>query len=218
MTEECETPFQRCHFEPCTFTHFLDGEVDEHGAPRRIICSVYVDDGRTWDNCAAVCDGFYERLKKRFSITMDAGTHFMIGMDIDFGEGWLKISSSTYIMNMCEKWLDFPIAEYDHVGTPSSRTRAYRRRHPAASLSPRSSQRPQHITAIPSQSQTTTHVLRPDTPNYTRYNPTSTPSLPHSWPCDTYPNTYSYPGADDGSADRREGQPRALRRVHPDRS
>lgn len=118
MTEECETPFQRCHFEPCTFTHFLDGEVDEHGAPRRIICSVYVDDGRTWDNCAAVCDGFYERLKTRFSITMDAGTHFMIGMDIDFGEGWLKISSSTYIMNMCEKWLDFPIAEYDHVGTP----------------------------------------------------------------------------------------------------
>ena len=52
-----------------------------------------VDDGRTWDNCAAVCDGFYERLKKRFSITMDAGTHFMIGMDIAFGEGWLKISS-----------------------------------------------------------------------------------------------------------------------------
>ena len=67
--------------------------VDEHGAPRRIICSVYVDDGRTWDNCAAVCDGFYERLKKKFSITMDAGTHFMIGMDIAFGEGWLKISS-----------------------------------------------------------------------------------------------------------------------------
>ena len=44
MTEEIETPFQRCHFEPCTFTHFLDGQVDEHGAPRRIICSVYVDD------------------------------------------------------------------------------------------------------------------------------------------------------------------------------
>ena len=118
MTEEVETPFQRCHFEPCTFTHFLDGQVDEHGAPRRIICSVYVDDGRTWDNCAAVCDGFYERLKTRFSITMDAGTYFMIGMDIAFGEGWLKISSSTYIMNMCERWLDFPIAEYDYVGTP----------------------------------------------------------------------------------------------------
>ena len=39
-------------------------------------------------------------------------------MDIAFGEGWLKISSSTYIMNMCERWLDYPIVEYDYVGTP----------------------------------------------------------------------------------------------------
>ena len=81
-------------------------------------CCVYVDDGRTWDNCPAVCDDFYTRLKERFSITMDAGTNFMIGMDIAFGEGWLKISSSTYIMNMCERWLDYPIVEYDYVGTP----------------------------------------------------------------------------------------------------
>ena len=40
------------------------------------------------------------RLKERFSITMDAGAHFMIGMDISYGEGWFKICSSTYIMNM----------------------------------------------------------------------------------------------------------------------
>jgi hypothetical protein len=118
MVEDSVTTFQRCHFEPCTFTHFLDGQIDEYGAPRRIICSVYVDDGRTWDNCAAVCDEFYVRLKERFSITMNAGTHFMIGMDIAFGEGWLKISSSTYIKNMCERWLEYPIAEYDYVGTP----------------------------------------------------------------------------------------------------
>ena len=100
MKEDQITPFQRCHHEPCTFTHFLDGQTDANGAPKRIICSVYVDDGRTWDNCVDVCDGFYERLRQRFSITMDAGTHFMIGMDISFGDGWLKICSSTYINNM----------------------------------------------------------------------------------------------------------------------
>ena len=40
-------------------------------------------------------------------------------MDIASGEGWLKIFSSTYIMNMCERWLEYPIAEYDYVGTPN---------------------------------------------------------------------------------------------------
>ena len=119
MKEDQITPFQRCHHEPCTFTHFLDGQTDANGAPKRIICSVYVDDGRTWDNCVDVCDGFYERLRQRFSITMDAGTHFMIGMDISFGDGWLKICSSTYINNMCERWLEYPIAEYDYIGTPA---------------------------------------------------------------------------------------------------
>ena len=118
IKEDTVTPFQRCHFEPCTFTHFRDGQFDENGAPQRIICSVYVDDGRTWDNCPEACDGFYVRLKDRFSITMDAGAHFMIGMDISYGEGWLKICSSTYIMNMCQRWLDYPIDEYDYVGTP----------------------------------------------------------------------------------------------------
>jgi len=45
MKEDQITPFQRCHHEPCTFTHFLDGQTDANGAPKRIICSVYVDDG-----------------------------------------------------------------------------------------------------------------------------------------------------------------------------
>ena len=30
------------------------------GAPTRILCSIYVDDGRTWDNCTAVADAFLE--------------------------------------------------------------------------------------------------------------------------------------------------------------
>ena len=40
---------------------------------------------------------------------MDGASKFMIGMDISLGEGWLKICSSTYIRNMCERWLDYPI-------------------------------------------------------------------------------------------------------------
>ena len=51
MVEEQVTPFKRCHFEPCTFTHFRDGLVDLNGRDQRIVLSVYVDDGRTWDNC-----------------------------------------------------------------------------------------------------------------------------------------------------------------------
>ena len=117
MHEETICPFQRCHFEPCTFVSVIDGEATP---PVRIICSVYVDDGRTWDNCADVCDGFYDRLSARFSITRDGGgLTYMIGMDIALGEGWVRIYSSTYILNMCERWLDYPIGEYDYVGTPS---------------------------------------------------------------------------------------------------
>ena len=43
----------------------------------------------------------------------------MLGMDITMGEGWVRLTSSTYIRNLCQKWLEFPIAEYDHVATPS---------------------------------------------------------------------------------------------------
>ena len=35
------------------------------------------------------------------------------------GEGWLKITSSTYIRSMCARWLDYPIEEYDYVGSPT---------------------------------------------------------------------------------------------------
>ena len=42
----------------------------------------------------------------------------MLGTDIAMGEGWLRISSSTYILNLCQRWLPHPIEEYDHVATP----------------------------------------------------------------------------------------------------
>ena len=120
MKEETVTPFQRCHFEPCASTHFIDGQVDVNGAPQRIACVVYVDAGRTWDNILQrVCDGFYMRLQERFSLTFGGGAEFIIGMDISLGEGWLKITSSTYIMNMCQRWLDYPVEKYDHVSTPA---------------------------------------------------------------------------------------------------
>ena len=43
---------------------------------------------------------------------------YMLGTDIAMGEGWLRISSSTYILNLCQRWLPHPIEEYDHVATP----------------------------------------------------------------------------------------------------
>ena len=69
MEEETETPFQRCHFEPAAFTHFLSPRpvIDEPGrvvydpadaVPERILCLLYVDDGQVWDNSTAACDGF----------------------------------------------------------------------------------------------------------------------------------------------------------------
>ena len=83
MKGETICPFQRCHFEPCTFVSVIDGDAQP---PVRIICSVYVDDGRTWDNCASDCDGFLHRLSQRFSITMDGGgLTYMIGMEIALG-------------------------------------------------------------------------------------------------------------------------------------
>ena len=117
MSEETECPFQRCHFEPCVFVSVIDGMAKP---PKRIICSVYVDDGRTWDNVPDICDAFYERLATRFSITRNGGgLTFMIGIDISLGVGWLKICSTTYIRSMCARWLDYPIEEYDYVGTPA---------------------------------------------------------------------------------------------------
>ena len=68
--------------------------------PERILCLIYVDDGQIWDNAPATCDGFLRRLKQRFSITSDGGgMHFMLGMDITMGEGWVRLTSSTYIID-----------------------------------------------------------------------------------------------------------------------
>ena len=131
MHEEQETPFQRCHYEPSAFTHFVSPRpvVDEPGrvvyadpsaVPERILCLIYVDDGQVWDNVAETCDGFLERLQERFSITRNGGgMSFMIGMDISAGAGWVKLCSSTYIRGMCERWLDYPAHEYDRLSTPS---------------------------------------------------------------------------------------------------
>ena len=82
---------------------------------------IYVDDGQTWDNCSEVCDAFYERLTTRFSTTVGGGgMSYMLGTDIAMGEGWLRISSSTYILNLCQRWLPHPIEEYDHIDTPAT--------------------------------------------------------------------------------------------------
>ena len=132
LMHEPETPYQRCHFEPSTFTHVCDMPtvVNETAttvtlaAPetvKRIILTIYVDDGRTWDNCSAVTDAFYLRLEARFSLTLGAGgpDQYMLGMDIQIGDGWVKLYSATFIKGMCAKWLDHPITEYAQVYTPA---------------------------------------------------------------------------------------------------
>ena len=131
LKEEAQTPFTRCHFEPCAFTHFCSPYVVSEtptkvvyapasAVPERILCLIYVDDGRTWDNCSTVCDAFYKRLGERFAITMEASSlKYMIGMDIELGEGWVRIYTATYITGMCAKWLPYPIEEYEHVDGPA---------------------------------------------------------------------------------------------------
>jgi hypothetical protein len=128
---ETITPFQRCHFEPAAFTHICDHPEVVKETPTRIVLArphtvkrilliTYVDDGRTWDNCADVTDAYYVRLQARFSLTLGMGgtDQFMLGMDIKLGDGWVKLYASTFIKGMCEKWLDAPISEYDQVYTP----------------------------------------------------------------------------------------------------
>ena len=116
---------QRCHFEPACFTHFtgelctvVTGDNVTIDVPERFVCTLYVDDGRTWDNCNALCDAFYDRLGRRFAITM-ADLTFTLGMDISLGEGWLHLISSTFILGLGAKWLDYPIGEYEILDTPA---------------------------------------------------------------------------------------------------
>jgi len=131
MVTETMTPFNRCHFDPCALWHVVDEVVtldtkhlvrsEKPPTEMRINLVIYVDDGRTWDTCAAICDAFYIRLADAFSITLGGGLEFLLGMDISMGEGWLKITSRTYISALCKKWLDHPIEEYKQVYTPADK-------------------------------------------------------------------------------------------------
>ena len=60
--------------------HFHEGFLD-----------LYVDDGCTWDNDAAIGDAFYDRLAKAFAITL---------------------TSETYIRGLCARELSKPILAY----------------------------------------------------------------------------------------------------------
>ena len=78
--EEKETPFNRLHYDPSAFCHVCDEftvtNVTKNKCfatrvdmPLRINLMMYVDDGRTFDNCAPVCDAFMTRFCDRFSIS-----------------------------------------------------------------------------------------------------------------------------------------------------
>ena len=48
MKEETVTPFQRCRYEPCCFTHFVNSDdADDDQPPVRIVLMIYVDDVRS---------------------------------------------------------------------------------------------------------------------------------------------------------------------------
>ena len=123
---ETITPFKRSHYEPCLFTHVDDSSIasrtPDANAPaaRRINITLYVDDGRGWDNCPEIADPFYTRLAAAFALTLDTdGLHFSLGMDISIGDGWVKICSTTYIKGLCKRWLDGNVQDYDQVYTPA---------------------------------------------------------------------------------------------------
>ena len=125
LHEETITPMQRCHFEPSAFTHFtgetvslVTGDGVTIQVPERIILTIYVDDIRSWDNCETLCDCFYDRMGCRFALT-SADLNFTLGMDISMGDGWLRITSSTFILGLCAKWLEYPIGEYETIDTPA---------------------------------------------------------------------------------------------------
>ena len=96
--------FVRCDQDACLFDRVFDDG--------RINLNLYVDDGTTWDSNESECDSFYERLARRFSITIDDGV-FFLGMDhVDYECGALKLSSATYIKSLCHRELPRPLAEY----------------------------------------------------------------------------------------------------------
>ena len=96
--------FLRCDADACLFDRVL--------AEGRINLNLYVDDGSTWDSNSVECDRFYELLARRFTITDDPGV-FFLGMDhVDHVSGALTLSSRTYILNLCQRELPRPLAEY----------------------------------------------------------------------------------------------------------
>ena len=99
--------FLRCDADACLFDRVLD--------EGRIHLNLYVDDGSTWDSNAVECDKFYLQLARRFTITDDPGI-FFLGMDhIDHHSGALTLCSKTYILNLCQRELPRPLAEYKDV-------------------------------------------------------------------------------------------------------
>ena len=97
--------WHRSDYDSCIFT-----KVFENGA--EMFLDLYVDDGCTWDNDAAIGDAFYDRLAKAFSITATAGD-FYLGMDIiQTDVRFITLTSETYIRGLCARELSKPISAY----------------------------------------------------------------------------------------------------------
>ena len=97
--------WNRSDYDSCIFTKVFDGGAE-------MFLNLYVDDGCTWDNDAAIGDAFYDRLAKAFSITTLAGD-FYLGMDIiQTDVRFITLTSETYIRGLCARELSKPISAY----------------------------------------------------------------------------------------------------------
>ena len=97
--------WNRSDYDSCIFTKVFDGGAE-------MFLNLYVDDGCTWDNDAAIGDAFYDRLAKAFSITTSAGD-FYLGMDIiQTDVRFITLTSETYIRGLCARELSKPISAY----------------------------------------------------------------------------------------------------------
>ena len=112
VTDACR--FQRCHYDPCAFVHKCSSE----SGGGRIILTLYVDDGRTFDSNVGECDAFLLRLAEHFAIKPD-GLEFYLGMEISIPSPHVCIlTSRTFIASLCTRCLPKPLESYPAVHTP----------------------------------------------------------------------------------------------------
>jgi hypothetical protein len=103
--------FFRSIADPSHFYKIFDDGSD-------IQLDLYVDDGSTFDTNAEECDQFFERMGKRFLITVAPDDYFL-GMDVSVHSPTLiTLSNSTYIMALATRELGEDLSMFRVYNTP----------------------------------------------------------------------------------------------------